>query len=216
MSQRNTNEPGRMMDRAVGIATSATLQACAAWLGLLCVTACCPDVRETACRTECQQRLFQIHAALTEYVKMHGDIPRDEHGTPRLAELCHAVATPRNKECSVDICCPCAAKAERSEYIVNPQLCADDLTQGSTTIVACDRCSNHRSGRNGTLVTVALLGHGTTVLVFLPEAEQAEWRKLFAAGDEKAAIVKIVEDDDGAESLMWYLGKERGYVKALQ
>jgi hypothetical protein len=39
---------------------------------------------------------------------------------------------------------------------------------------------------------------------------------LFAAGDEKAAIVKIVEDDDGAESLTWYLGKERGYVKALQ
>ena len=214
MRQRNTNERGIMLDRAAGIAIVGSLCSGAAWFCMLCVTACCADIRDTAYRTECQQQLSHIHGLLTAYVKMQGDIPRDEHGTPSLAELRNAVLNPQNKGRSAGSCCPGAAKAECGEYILNPRLRADDLMQGSTTIVACDRCPNHRSSRNGRLVTVALLGHGTTVLVFLPEAEQAEWRKLFCAGDEKAAIVKIVEDDEGGESLMWYLGREKGYVKA--
>jgi hypothetical protein len=44
-------------------------------------------------------------------------------------------------------------------------------------------------------------------------AEQEEWRALFAAGDEKAGVVRIIEDNDGIEVVMWYLGENKGYVK---
>lgn len=214
MKQRNANWPGATICRALANATTAALRLGATCFFMLCFSACTPDVRGTALRTQCQQQLAQIHSALIEYVKAHGDIPRDEHGTPSLEILRAAGFGLQNDKTPIGSRCPGAAQGDCGQYVLNPRLLPDDLMQRSTTIVACDRCANHRSGSNGRLITVALLGHGTTVLTYLSEAEQAEWRKAFFAGDEKAAVVKIVQDTDGAESLMWYLGKEKGYVRA--
>lgn len=214
MSQRDAIWQREMTYRALMNATAGSLRTSAAWLCVLCIPACSLDVRDTACRAKCQQQLMQIHGALTEYVRAHGDIPRDARGAPSLAKLHKAGSSPRDEKRSVASRCPGAAQSECGEYVMNPRLRADDLTLGSSTVVACDRCSNHSSGCDGKFVTVALLAHGTTVLMFLPEAEQAEWRKLFSEGDEKAAVVKIVEEQDGTESVMWYLGQEKGYVKA--
>jgi hypothetical protein len=202
----NAMVPARRSAAMIALHTACT------GMCFLTVAACTPDVRETARRGQCEHQLLALHGELITHVKKYGDIPRDERGVPALKSLGHSGAVARNKPLPATWRCPGAARAECAEYTVNPRLRAEDLAQKSKTIVACDRCSNHLLS-NGKPTAVALLGHGSTVLMRLSVAEQEEWRALFAAGDEKAGVVRIIEDNDGIEVVMWYLGENKGYVK---
>lgn len=169
-------------------------------------------MRSAARRSQCEANLRTLHAALTKYISLYGDVPRGKDGKASIDPL----DDPRiQKEIAVSssiLKCPADKTSTGPSYVLNPALSVCDLGHDSATIIACDRLPNHVSATTGNPVTVVLIGDGTTLLMDLPLEEQEEWRRLFLSGDKRACSVSMKGGNTTSSGAMWYVGREKGYM----
>ena len=173
------------------------------------------DVRSAAREAQCVKNMEALYDALTRYVSLHGDVPRGKDGKTSIDPLDDAKIQKELSISSSILRCPADRSPMWPSYMLNPALAVHDMGDDSLTIMACDRTPNHIGVRTHNPVTVVLLGNGCRVLMDLPLKEQDEWRRLFLSGDKRACTAAIKRGLKGHwanSDVMWYVGKEKGYV----
>lgn len=188
------------------------------WLCAVGITGCQVgslggDVRSTAREAQCDSNLRTLYDALLKYVSLHGDVPRGKDGKASIDPLNDPKV---QKEVGLGpsmLRCPADNDSSGPSYVLNPALTASDFGDDSTTIIACDRVPNHVGASTRNPVTVVLLGDGSRVRMDLPLKDQEEWRRLFLSGDKRACRVLLKEGNKTSSGVMWYVGKEKGYMR---
>ncbi|WP_460182205.1 DUF1559 family PulG-like putative transporter [Thermopirellula anaerolimosa] len=169
------------------------------------------DARSAARRVQCDSNLRTLYDALLKYVSLHGDVPRGKDGKASIDPLNDPKVQEELGIGPSTLRCPADKNPSGPFYVLNPALIASDLRDDSTTIVACDRTPNH-VGFMGNPLRLVLLGDGSRVCMYVPLKDQEEWLRLFLSGDKRACTVLRKEGNMGSTGLMWYVGKDKGYV----
>ncbi len=163
------------------------------------VTRGCGSASSARYKAPCVSNLSKLYEAIETFVRIHGDLPRDSNGQVSI-DILRDEKTQREVGLDSSVLrCPADVLGSGPSYLLNPRLRASELRSGSTTIVACDKPSNHVGVIDSANFSMVLMGDGSVRLMALPLKVRERWCRSFLAGDDRAANAPDVGS--------WYTGE---------